>query len=463
MNYLDNLFIDVYTSGIGDIDLYTDSYWNQDGFPVIEVYSSGEVPVGAALKTLLYPSGDYIDESGIMFLLSDAEISTLRNYINNSGYYYGESFLFESGIQYNKKFNLSSAHQNSHYYLGYMLYYSTDFGETTIYEPVAESEYDLVLSKACKPQVNNINVKANFYSQTSNETYLQLRVYRNAEIANYNLSTPSPYIVTISGIPGYYDPSGNLIGETYNSSNYFGDSVESGMFINLLYISGVPINGVQEAGRIFNITLHNIDQDSSWSPPLIFNTSNIKKSSDDFDEGQIDSFTDVNVKKIGEYPITDDVLHKRRLSIGIEDISLISEEYAKKGIYVSDYYTMDDPIYTYSIAVGSDIPKIDNIKDYQIVKWYVQFHTQDWIRISPINKGEEYENGILIPKFLVLDELNMGTISTQLSEIIYDFSAYSFRVKVEIDMSFISTINYLTPTIFYYESRIMDRNAMFRV
>lgn len=456
MPFINDLFIDVYTSGITDVNLYTESIWDETGLPLIKVHSSGNVPDGMMLKTLMYPSGDMWSGDDLIDLLSDGNIYRLNNYITNSGYYYGSSFVFDgSGVVYNREHNINKSHANQHYTMGYILYFADDYGEQQVYEPVASSLSDLVLTKANKPLTDNINVISNLYSEEVSSSDLWLRIYRTSELNNYDLSAPDPYLVIISGIQQqvYYNPSGDIIGSEYNGSNYFSDSVPSGMFLSLPYLSGA-MNSAHE----YDISLINIDQEGTQSPRILFNTKDIKTSSDDFNEGQLDLFESINVKKIGEIPIKNDVITKKRLMIGIEDIVTVNTQYSKKGSYVSQYYNMDSSIYTFSMSVGETIPTIVNVHPYDIVKYYVQFHDQDWIRMSPINRGDEFNNRVVVPKFLVLDQLNIGNISTQISQHIYNFPVYSFRIKIEIDMSFSTGINYVSPAILYYECHVTDRN-----
>jgi len=451
-----DLFLDVYTSGVTDIDLHAESTWNDAGLPMIRVYSSGNVPDGMMLKTLLYPSGDVWSGDDLTDLLATSNQYNLNNYISTSGYYYSQPFTFiGSGISYEKEYVLNKSQANSHYMLGYVIYLENEFGEQQIYDPVANPTNNLILSKANKPDADNINIVSNLYSESADECKLWLHILRTTELNNYELSNPAPYLVIISGIYNetYYNPSGDMIGSEYNSSNYFTESTASGMFLSLPYISGI-----MHAVHIYDISLINIDQDGVQSPILSFNTEKIKTSSDDFYNGNLESFESINVKKIGEIPIKNDVITKKRLMIGVEDVALINSEYTKKGTYVSEYYNLDDPIYTFSMKSSEIFPSINGINPYDTIKYYVQFHDQEWIRISTINRDEEYSNNLYIPKFIVLDKLNMGNISTQISEYIYDFPVYSFRIKIDIDMSFITGINFVSPMILSYECNVTDRN-----
>ncbi len=461
MPSINNLFIDVYTSGIPSIDLYSRSFWNDKGYPIIEVFSSGNIPEGIVLKTLLFPSGFAMDTTTVKNLLSDSNSYLLEEYISQSGYYHGPAYLFESsGLVYTRQHEISLDHQNTYYKLGYMLYYALEEGEQEVYLPQGYITGDFLLAKQSVPQSKNINIDASLYSDTANTTDLRLRIYRTSEITNYTLSDPSPYLIYISGIDDekYYDPSGNIIDGIYNGSNYFNDSVTSGMYLSLPYTSGS-----MEAGRVYGVSLINVGQDASLSPEIRFETSKINTSSDDFNEGNLESFTNVSIKRIGDIPIKDDTVVKKRLMVGIEDIGIVNEQYSKNGVYISQYYNLDNPVYTYALKVGETIPDIVVSNGYNIIKYYVQFHNQEWIRISPVTRGEEYDGNALVPKLLVLDKLNLGEISTQLAEIPYEFSVYSFRVKIEIDMNSVDTANFISPSVLYYESHVTDRDSLFRI
>jgi hypothetical protein len=460
MPHINDLFIDVVTSGVTDVTLETDSYWGADGLPIISVTSVGNCPDGMTLKTILYPSGDLWDTTTLLTLLSENNSYTLNDYITNSGYYYGPSYLFGSGKYntfYHKEHHIAIEHANTYYMLGHTLAYYNEAG-LQVYAPESSINDNAILSKANKPQVNNININANLYSAAANTSDLWLRIYRTTELTNSTLSDPYPYLVIISGIEdqSYYDISGNIIGEEYGNNNYFSESTVSGMFLSIPYISGT------QEPYTYDISLINVDQDSDNSPYLSFTTESINTSSDDFNEGELELYDNINVKpdyvKIGEIPIKNDVVAKKRLMVGIEDAALMSSQFTKKGIYVSEYYNVDDPIYTFSLKSAETIPDIQGLRLSDVIKYYVQFHSQDWIRVSPITRGEEYEENKFVPKFLVLDKLNLGGISTEIAEYSYDFPVYSLRVKIEIDMSAVTSTNFLSPMVLYYECHVTDRN-----
>jgi len=289
---------------------------------------------------------------------------------------------------------------------------------------------------------------------------LKLYINQKRNITNHDLSAPAPYYVSISGDAGWYDASGIINSEAETSGNYFYESVTEPMVFDLPYSSGT-----QESPNIYELSMYYYDQASGVTPtPLIFNTKDIKTSIDDFDDGVLDEFTDINVKRIGEIPIKSDVVAKKRFSIGIEDLASVSETYAKQGVFISEFYTVDDPIYTFMLKVAETIPSVAGLNDYSMVKYSVQFQNQDWIRLSPISRSEELDdNDNIIPKFFVLDNLNLGQISSDLAEVPFDFPIYSFRIRIEFDMSSISESNFISPSIDYYECHVTDRNSFLKV
>ena len=125
---------------------------------------------------------------------------------------------------------------------------------------------------------------------------------------------------------------------------------------------------------------------------------------------------------------------------------------------------IDDPIYTFFLRVGETMPDIVDVPPYDMVKYYVQFTNQEWIRISPVTRGDELdEDGNIVSKFFVLDKLNLGQISTDLKELPYNFPVFSFRIRIELDMNFIASSNFISPSIDFYECHVTDRNSFLRI
>lgn len=457
MASINSIFINVQTSGIQDIPFDISTGWNNNGLPTINASLSGYLPEGVRLRTLVFPSGAGISETYFEHLIDPANYNELSTYINNSGFYYHNQYFQDSGL-YNHTFNISLNHENTYYKFGYYVnYYDSDNNQ-----PVYDVHTDIIdgryLTKAAIPQPDNVGVTATIYSNEPTSSRLHMYITHGREITNHSLSSPAPYIITISGNNNYFDSSGNIIPSPISTGNYFYNSL-SGMFINLPYLSGV-----QEDASVYSLSMYYSDQGGEFTIPLSFDTSSIKTSSDDFDDGVLSSFNDVSIKPVAEIPIKSDTVKKKRFSIGIEDLATVNESYVKQGVYISDFYTVDDPIYTFMLKVGETMPDIDGKTPADMVKYYVQFQNQDWIRISPISRTEEVDDdNNIVPKLFVLDRLNLDQISSDLSEVPYDFPVYSFRLRIEFDMSDLGSASFISPSVDYYECHVTDRSSFLRI
>lgn len=460
MASIDSLFINVQTSGVASVPLSITTAHSTNGKPVLKVASSGTLPEGVTLRVLAYPSGA-MGDALFTHLVDPTNSRELANY-QSSGFYYHKQTFNTSGI-YNISFNIvdtdgvTPTYENTWYKVGYNAFYA-DNDAKLIYAPVTELLTDQYLIPTAVPEASRLQVTTSLSSTESTSSRLNLNIIQNREITNRGLSAPKPYLVMISGVAGYYTPTGSITSDPSGIANFFDYSL-SGMALNLPYISGT-----QTAPDVYDIQLGWLDQQNNVTPLLIFNTQGIKTSVDEFDDGDLSAFTDVSVKRIGEIPIKSDVLKKKRYSVGIEDLALVNETFKKQGVWISDYYTIEDPIYTFFLRVGETMPSSVDVPPYDMVKYYVQFANQDWIRISPVNRGDELdEDGAIVSKFFVLDRLNLGKISTDLKELPYEFPVFSFRIRIEIDMNFLASKSFISPSIDYYECHVTDRNSFLRI
>ena len=195
--------------------------------------------------------------------------------------------------------------------------------------------------------------------------------------------------------------------------------------------------------------------------PIEINNNVINNGFKEFDKENL-NITEAQLEKVNEILIPADKIERRRLVIGIEDISLIDNTYYKTGEYVSQYYPLDFNIYTFSISSIEDIPKYPNLDSYEMVKYYVEFNNQDWIRISPTNRTDERENNILVPKLIIFDK-SPDVVQQGYENIKFmnsDISINILRVKIVIDMSKITDQKFTPPIIRDYKCQIFDRNQL---
>ena len=105
------------------------------------------------------------------------------------------------------------------------------------------------------------------------------------------------------------------------------------------------------------------------------------------------------------------------------------------------------------------------------IRYYIQFSEEELYRISPINKeseptgnrfGEKY-----VPKILVLDGLDINSLTSEVLSIVPKNPIYSFRVIIKFDISRTDSqpINeyYIPPSIDFYECHITDKESYLKV
>lgn len=115
------------------------------------------------------------------------------------------------------------------------------------------------------------------------------------------------------------------------------------------------------------------------------------------------------------------------------------------------------------MKVNEWIPDIPEVDPYNIVQYWVELGSNEWIRISPLTRDAEYTlNGAVVPKLLLLDSLEESIISTEVQEVVFDSPVYTFRIRINIDMSFVGSDLFISPEIRKYECHVTDKNSFFR-
>lgn len=458
----------------GPLDSFTvtpSGGWTDTGEPLFVLTAEETIPANTRVKTLMYPSGSFSDStqelSFVSNILRDRNRDILSQYITQSGYLYNAFYPLEDS-NFHAEYVLAYDGSNTYYNLGYLIEMYDESG-IELFPAISGINDSKYLAPAPKPRADMIQfpvdadgrrrpmyAAATFVSGYLQQTRLVMRIPYIQELPNYTLSTPSPYGITISGVnteDSFINASGEEISAPYK--NYF-DTATDGMYLNLPF----------DDNQIYNIALFNIDQEGIESPYLTFNTADIRTSSDEFNQGELGEFDTVSLERLGEVNIPEDIVVKKRASVAIDDVALLSETYLSQGVYISDFYTIDNPLYTFSLEVNEYLPTIPgvDIDPHVMIKYYVEFQNQDWIRISPRNRSDEYdENGLIVPKMLILDSLGMGDISSDIRELPFDFSVFSFRLRIELDMSFVQSEYFVSPEVRSYKLFVTDRNSFFRI
>lgn len=153
------------------------------------------------------------------------------------------------------------------------------------------------------------------------------------------------------------------------------------------------------------------------------------------------------------------LITRNRFSIGIRDISVVSNSYVQQGVYVSPYFTNENGIYTFSLKVTESVPNYPNIDPYSTVRYFAEFNGQGWEPISPINRNSEIlSDGTILPKMLVFDK-DPGNTTTTLKYLNYITNATAFHIKIVFDTTMV-TGNFTPPEIQDYKCVIFDKQQL---
>lgn len=164
-----------------------------------------------------------------------------------------------------------------------------------------------------------------------------------------------------------------------------------------------------------------------------------------------------NLELVQNISIPADVISRRRLAIGIEDIKSVERVFKKNGVYVSNAYNLDFSIYTFSLHVEEFIPTYEGINPYDVVKYYVEFNNGEWYRISPINRDDEMEENTPVPKLFVFDSPPQIQQGTLLKYIEPDGLINNFRIKIVMDLTSLDDSIFVPPEVGKYKCMIFDK------
>lgn len=246
----------------------------------------------------------------------------------------------------------------------------------------------------------------------------------------------------------------------FNNWIYFwSGAVSSGISFNLPFNderTGYPAN--------YNFLINNVSAGAT-KPGSIDKIININHN--DFKNNQyfksIDDIISINIdskklKKVSEVIIDSDVINRKRVSIGINDISIKTKYYSKQGYWVSPFYPLDDVIYTFSLNVDEFIPEYNNGTKTDIIKYYVDFNSILY-RISPISRSTEFENNKIIPKVYVFDDGNNN------NDVYYikNNTTRGFKIKIVFDVNFISDNLFIAPEVYDFRAIIYNKNSLINI
>jgi hypothetical protein len=312
-------------------------------------------------------------------------------------------------------------------------------------------------------QPSEVVISGNLLSSNLMSYKISLIGIANDGDSNYGSPpTDGPYSLNVS----YKWPNGVFVPGFENTVYYGSGVISSGINIQLPYydardgfnnvpaiytfdIANVSAGTIKPGSNPINITLDHSQ--------LIDNTQYFKN----LDEFVFSKAEKDKLKRVGEIPISKGIIDRKRLSIGINDIVVKDHTYTKQGTYVSIQYPLDFQAYTFSLRVKEMIPEYSNLNPYDLIKYYIEFNNSAWQRISPIERGVEYENDILVPKMFIFDKPSNEFVSQNIKFLNYGSLVTSFRVKITFDLSRINEAKFPPPEIRNYKCIIYDKSQFF--
>jgi hypothetical protein len=225
------------------------------------------------------------------------------------------------------------------------------------------------------------------------------------------------------------------------------------------YVNFVNSSGVISPYSTVSFTSENMKKYHIGS---ILDADTASRSTDKFKEHSV--LNPVNVEGI---------THRKRLGIGIHDIDIQSIKYKKEGVYISERFGNETPIYAVSMSASEQFPGIQSLsfKKWDFIKHYIQFGNSDseeWHRISPTQRKNEIDEvGNNVPSVIILDALiDQGKTVTKsdtygyISHVNLNKSIYNFRMKIEINTNASDNAGNWSPYIYDYKVTVLDRNVL---
>jgi len=363
-------------------------------------------------------------------------------------------------ITINEKF------QNTRFYL----FWKQEVGTQEVFNKDIISE---IYSNAKTITYNDITISAkiasNFIGSNLTMKYtLKLADFPNNSLNHYSDKSYKPYAINITTILPYVT---NQPASVYRTGGWI--EKNNGQFIAVnnfdkLYITREELqqeyhihipyyrNNSEYLGmynlRIQNVGINGIHTDFKV---IGLNHNNFSTALND---GILNNNINQNLVKKDEILIPQDRFKFRnRLSIGIQDIAIIKNNYKKNGVFISRYYDMDNNIFNFSLDVKEFIPKYDNLIEYSIIRYYVEFGNNEWLPISPIHRDIEIHDNIILPKSIVFDIKPLN--AKEEDEILYleHTNIRSFRIKIVFDVTSLKEQYFIPPEIKEYRCIVKEK------
>ena len=456
-------YIILSTSALSDAGLLIAPTGYNDAFSYMKVYNPNtfEIRPEEKISVLIVPHDLGITASEASGLLADPDQIS----ITSSGLYIWRYTNVDSPITQSNLhvFPIERAYEN----VKYDLHWLQQQVESTIFN----SNIAGVYSYPHNLQPQEARLKAELIDNNTRMRYtLIFKEVNNSGSEDYRPSN-MPYLLNISyttsgTVTGYFGSSEYVFSDDLIYSGFAAGEPTSGIVFDLPFYDPRVVENRVPAQYVLRVGYNCADPLVTGSLPLSIPLNHQSLSTSELIDLDTWVSTHANfdhLSKVDEIyiePAIDEAIDRTRLSIGIKDISIKQNAYKKKGTYVSNPYSSEFPIYTFSLRVDEFIPQYSNLSQYDAVQYFVEFNSRPWIRISPMNRNLELDSeGESVPKMFIFDK-DPGQGSTDISFLDYQAPVNIFRIKIVFDLSTLNDNLFIPPEIKDYECIIFDKNQL---
>lgn len=411
---------------------------------------------GSKLKAIIVPSGITILPDPVDSFSVDGLLTRMRS---NKTYYDITYGLFsavggENNSDSNINFSFTDIKINDYYWENtpFNLHWLLQRGDYEIYGSVSG-----VYTLPHNIQNSEVSISGNLTTSGTMSYFIKWDTIYNETASGYGSSpTDGPYRFKVT----YAHNSGVIISGLSDWVYYPANTMLSGIYFTLPYNDD---RTSYNTPAIYNFYLSNVSADPTKPKPsdkiILIDHQKFTDSENFFKNLDEIAFTAPDVsrlKKVGTIKIDPGIINRKRLSIGINDISVKDNTYVKQGIYVSPYYPVDFNLYTLSLRSVEKIPEYQNLDPYKIIQYFIEINSK-WEQISPINRGDELIGNILVPKIFVFDK---GQSDNSQVKFIETGNVNNFRVKIVFDLTNLNESKFIPPEVFDYKCIIFDKDQL---
>lgn len=412
---------------------------------------------GTRVKAIIVPSG----MTSLPDPVESFSVTNLLKRLRGDKTYYDTTYgMFsvpggENNTDTDIKLSFSDIQINDNYWenKNFNLHWILQLGTTEVYASTS-GVYTL------PHNIQNTEVVISGYPLSSNTMQYAVKwnAIANASDTNYGAApTDGPYKFRVN----YAWNSGVAVSGTISNWRYYpASTMSSGIYFTLPYMDE---RTSYNTPAIYNFFLSNV----SAAPSKPLTTDKIiqidhQKFTDsenyfrNLDEQVFTSPDPGKLKWIDDVKIEPGVINRKRLSIGINDVAIKDNTYSKQGMYVSSYYPLDFNLYTFSLKTKEFIPDYPGLNAYDVIQYFVELNSK-WERISPINRGDEFNNSIPVPKILVFDKGQTNETQVKYIEL---SNVNVFRIKIVFDLSKLTDAKFIPPEVSDYKCIIFDKDQL---